>query len=197
MDKEKSFYNGKFLISEADLQDPNFYRTVVLMIEHNNEGAFGLVVNQKSTAALEDVAPDFKGSEVAALPVFIGGPVQQDHMFILHSGLPGNNRSAYSIEPVGGIIFEPDFRIISDFIQGEMLDLDAADRPILHFYAGYSGWGPGQLEGEIDRHSWILLDGSPELVFSENPEEAWSDALRKKGGIYWVIGETGFKPSNN
>ena len=191
------FLDGYFLISETELQDPNFHQTVVLLIQHNTSGAFGLVVNRTSPATLGTLVEDFSNLPAGNLPVYIGGPVDQMYLFVLHSGLPGGVQSEHATEPVEGVIFEPDFTIIADFLANKWPGLKSEERPHIHLYAGYSGWAPEQLEGELKLKSWVIYPAVPEIVFSGNPEEGWRDALRKKGGIYWVAAETGSKPSMN
>ncbi|MCF7929298.1 MAG: YqgE/AlgH family protein [Spirochaetales bacterium] len=191
------YLGGHFLISETELMDPNFHKTVVLMIDHNDDGAFGLVVNRVSTSVLSNVLEVFQDNPAGDLPVYIGGPVQQYFLFVLHSGLPDGNRSSQAQEPLPGVIFETDFDLLSDFFMHTWPDLEPEHRPVVHLFAGYSGWGPGQLENELERSSWIVLPGSSDLVFSPKPEESWENALRKKGGLYWVAAETGYKPSMN
>lgn len=90
------------------------------------------------------------------------------------------------------MIFEPDFSVVKPALNREgTINLKA------RFLVGYAGWAPGQLEVELARKDWIVIPGSPELVFSDTPFSVWRSALRKKGGIYWIAAETGFKPSIN
>ena len=197
---EKSSFNflkGYFLISEADLMDPNFYRTVVLMVEHNSEGAFGLVVNRKSQATLSDIVEGFEETPAGLIPVYLGGPVQQEYLFTLHSGIPGYMASEHAAEPVGGVLFEPVTNSLVSYLETEWPAIPPDEWPKIHVFAGYSGWGPGQLERELKEKSWVTHKASPDIVFYSNPEKGWAEALGKKGGLYKIIGETGFKPSMN
>ncbi len=195
--EDAQFLTGRFLISETELSDPNFRETVVMLIEHNREGALGFVVNRKSNVSLGDLMEEFEEKSVRELPVYVGGPVEQRFMFVLHSGLPEDRRSDHAISPIPGVVFEPDFRIVARFLSDEWPKIDPQQRPSIHLYAGYSGWSAGQLESEIERKSWVILPATPELIFSANPGEAWREGLRKKGGIYWIAAETGYKPSFN
>jgi putative transcriptional regulator len=199
MNKENlpDYLTGYFLISETDLTDPNFFQTVVLLVDHNDEGAFGLVVNRRSTSSLGSLVEDFESNQCKDLPVYVGGPVQQNILFTLHSGLPNEDTSSHSITPIPGVTFEPDFRLVSEHLKYEWSKIEEPDRPAIHLYAGYAGWGAGQLEGELEHDSWVVIEAVPEMVFSENPEESWRQALKKKGGIYWIAAETGSKPSMN
>lgn len=188
---------GYFLISETELIDPNFVETVVLMIEHNDEGAFGLVVNRQTDITLGSILDKYQETSQGTLPVFVGGPVEQHFLFVLHSGLPKGFTGDHTVEVVPGLFFEPDFRLVEKYLDDEWEKTPFEDRPKIHLFGGYSGWSSGQLENELRHHSWVLLEAERGIVFHDDPTEGWSDALRKKGGIYWVVAETGTKPSLN
>lgn len=199
MTKRPDSLKGHFLISEANMSDPNFFQTVVLMVEHNAEGAFGLVVNRRSRLVLSDILPGFTHNRGACTPIYVGGPVQQEYLFVLHSDLPDAEAgSEYRSIPVKGVNFEPAFRRIETYFNEENWNaIPADDRPRIHLYLGYSGWAPGQLEQEMDRGSWIIHPASAKIVFHENPEEGWANALRDKGGIYRVFADTNPDPGLN
>lgn len=189
---------GKFLISEANMQDPNFRQSVVLMVEHNDEGAFGLVVNRQSSLCLGDILPDFQGEVGATTVVYVGGPVQQEFLFAVHSRLVDAVPSPTAIPVVDGVWFEPGFRNIDRYFRTATTEaLPPDDLPKIHLFLGYSGWGPGQLEREMREGSWILHPASEKIVFHANPQEGWRDALREKGGIYRVFANTNPDPSLN
>lgn len=188
---------GHFLISETELTDPNFYRTVVLMINHNEDGAFGLVVNRPADLTLGDIVPELEEETVGERAAYIGGPVEQQFLFALHSGLPKEATSSYAVEPAAGVVFEPVFNAMDTYLRTEWADLSAAERPKLHFYLGYAGWAPGQLERELEEKAWIVIPATAEIVFHDRPDEGWNDALSAKGGLYRIIAQTGFKPSMN
>ncbi len=190
--------NGHFLISEANMSDPNFYRTVVLIIEHNVEGAFGLVVNRKSNLSLSEVLNGFDTKRGQQTPLYVGGPVQQDFLFVMHSDLPDEPISDTVITPVPGIHFEPAFRLLEKYFREDYWNnLSEKVRPDIHLFLGYSGWAPGQLEREMDNGSWMIIEARPHIVFHPHPEEGWEDALREKGGIYKVFVDRGQDPSLN
>lgn len=191
------FLEGYFLISETELIDPNFVRTVVLMIQHDDGGAFGLIVNRQTELNLGGIIETYESTSAGELPVFIGGPVEQQFLFVLHSGLPDQYRGEHTHQVVPGVFFEPNFQLVRNFLDTEWNELPVEDRPSIHLFGGYSGWAPGQLENELRHRSWVLLEATKEIVFHADPSEGWNDALRKKGGIYWVVAETGTKPSLN
>jgi len=184
------------LISETELKDPNFFRTLVLLLSHDENGAMGLIVNRPSNAALSDLSDDLKEISFNSHPVYIGGPVEQNYLFALHTGFPGNIKSDGAIEAAEDIVFEPDFEVLrSNF--DRMRDSQEKGIPSIRFFAGYAGWATGQLEEEMQRGDWAVIRASAGLVFSEDPGTSWKQALYKKGGLYWVAAETGFKPSIN
>ena len=195
--EQPRFLGGYFLISEVELVDPNFFRTVVLLVSHDDDGAFGLVVNRKSDVTLKDLIDGMDDSAAGELPIYIGGPVQQEYLFVVHSGLPEAAGSGHESEAAEGVIFEPATESLMNYLTTEWTDTPEPERPRLHLYAGYSGWGSGQLERELREQAWVVLQASGDIVFHDNPEEGWKDALSRKGPFYRIVAETGFKPSMN
>ena len=189
---------GFFLISETNMTDPNFFQTVVLIIEHNHEGAFGLVVNRRSHLTLGDILPKFATPRGHSTPVYVGGPVQQEYLFVIHSELPDTEKSPTALEPVSGVIFEPSFRNLEKYFEDAFWEeIPRDDRPYIHLFLGYSGWAPGQLEKEMEAGSWITHRAAPRIVFHPDSDMGWKDALREKGGIYRVFADTNQNPSMN
>jgi putative transcriptional regulator len=191
------FLTGYFLISEVELMDPNFYRSVVLLVKHDDEGAFGLVVNRRSNVTLGELVDGFDESEAKTIPIHVGGPVQQEFLFALHDGLPDQLTSDHASTPADGVVFEPVTESVIDYLREEWALLPPEARPKIHLFAGYSGWGAGQLEGELKASAWVLLQASSDIVFYPNPAEGWRQALSRKGPFYKIVAETGFKPSMN
>lgn len=191
---------GYFIISESEMLDPNFFQTVVLIIEHNSDGAFGLVVNRISHLVLGDILPAFAHDMGFSTPIYVGGPVQQNYLFSLHSPLvKKSTKSPYSLEIIKNeVYFEPDFKEIEPYFTPENLEIiPLDDRPQIHLFLGYSGWAPGQLESEMKQGSWIIHPASQKIVFHPNPEQGWKDALREKGGIFRVFVDSQQKPHLN
>lgn len=189
--------SGYFLISEIGLMDPNFYRSVVLMITHDDKGAFGLVVNRPSKLTLGDLVEGMGKSPAASIPVYVGGPLQQDFLFVLHTEFATGSAGGNEKRPVDGVVFEPMTQSAVDYLREGWSALPEAQRPAVRLYAGYSGWGPGQLEGELKSEAWVVLRATEEIIFHPNPAEGWADALGRKGPLYQIILQTGFKPSMN
>lgn len=195
-----SSLKGYFLISETNMSDPNFYRTVILILEHNDEGAFGLVVNRRSHLTLAEILPEFNNERGKKTPVYVGGPVQQEFLFVIHSDLPAESSSSSELAsiPALGIHFEPSFRHIQHYFDDDhWSSLSESKKPHIHLFLGYSGWAPGQLEREMENGSWMVIKASPRIVFYPNPEDGWKEALREKGGIYKIFADSGQEPSLN
>ncbi len=188
---------GYFLVSETELVDPNFHRTVVLLVNHNDEGAFGLVVNRPAEISLGDIVTEFEDEPLGKLEAYIGGPVEQHYLFTLHTGLPESAQSQYALHPAEGIVFEPVFHAMEGYLRNEWNTLEPEHQPKINFYLGYAGWGPGQLEAELAQKAWLVIPATQEIVFHPDPGEGWNAALSRKGGIYQIIAQTGFKPSMN
>jgi putative transcriptional regulator len=187
---------GHYLIAEEELSDPNFNKTVILMIDHDDKGALGLVINRPAKTKLREVLPHFLNHPSGELPIYYGGPVQPEFMFVLHKQLENFEPSENAFSPLPGVYFEPDsLRIMEYCLENESLIQQQADG--IRFYLGYSGWGVGQLEREIQQHSWITLHANDELVFSERPQEAWKEGLRAIGGVHRILADYGWKPSVN
>jgi putative transcriptional regulator len=173
---------GKLLVSSPSLLDPNFRRTVVLMTHHDAEGAMGLVLSRPSPLSVADTVPnlaDFPGADC----IYVGGPVQTDVIVALvELEVPD-----YEVPPiVGNVGYLPG--------EGETDDLEIAR---VRVFAGYSGWGPGQLEEEMAEPSWIVVRAEPDDVFAADPDELWRTVLHRKGGKYALIATMPFDPSLN
>jgi putative transcriptional regulator len=191
------FLDGYFLISDIDLRDPNFYRTVVLTISHDENGALGLIVNRQSPLTLGEMVEGFGNEAAASVPVFVGGPVQQEMLFCLHGELPGRDDGEQVMRPIDGVCFEPLTAGMVAYLRGDWSSLAPDERPPIRLYAGYSGWGPGQLEGELKLDAWIVIRATPDITFHPEPAKGWADAFAQSGPLSQIILQTGFKPSRN
>ncbi|MFW5802269.1 MAG: YqgE/AlgH family protein [Spirochaeta sp.] len=189
--------SGHFLISETELVDPNFFRTVILITDHTTEGAFGLVVNRSAEVKIQDLLPDFADVPAGSIPVYIGGPVEQQYLFLLHDGLNEIEMPEPAISPLEGLVFQPLTETIADVLRRKITRSPEGIQQRVHVFAGYSGWGPGQLEAELREGAWITHPASAEIIFHRDPARGWQDAMARKGDIYRIIAQTGFKPSLN
>lgn len=184
MDPVDDSLRGKLLIASPVLADPNFARTVVLITEHNEDGAMGIVLNRPSDAPAAELLPTLE--EIAAAePLFIGGPVQPEAVVLL---------AEFSDPAAAAWIVVADVGLASAGTDTDDL-LPAVRRG--RFYAGYSGWGPGQLEVEMEQDSWIVEPPLPTELFPDDPRTLWSDVLTRKGGQYALISRMPEDPSLN
>ena len=164
---------GRLLISEPFLPDPNFERTVVLLCEHNEEGSFGFVLNKPSILKVNEVMEELANLENL---VFVGGPVQQDTLHFIHRNASLEN----AVEIVERIYWGGAFENLMLLL--ETHQIAAAD---IRFFLGYSGWGPGQLEAELDQDSWIVCDYvTDQLLFDTGSDVMWRKALENMGGRF-------------
>lgn len=177
---------GRLLISEPFLPDPNFVRTVVLLCEHNEEGSFGFVLNRLADVRASEILDELTKFDH---PVFIGGPVQQDTLHFIH-----RSKSIEGGEPVAeGIYWGGSFEQVTFLADTGQLNPDE-----IRFFLGYSGWGPGQLEEELEQDTWIVCDYvNEELLFATEPDLMWRKALKDMGGKYSVFANYPLDPSLN
>jgi putative transcriptional regulator len=193
---------GNFLIADLDLNDPSFHRSVVLLLDHSEDGAFGLVVNRPLglTAAQIVQAPDTVvefPERRGKIPLYGGGPVETQAVFCLHSGLPAPWRSLAVKEVSPGLFFEPSFPALQPYVSGTVPELPPDDVPVIRLYLGYAGWGEGQLETELDQGSWQVIEARASLVFQTPPQDIWKKAMEIRGGFWGIVAQTGIKPSRN
>jgi putative transcriptional regulator len=165
---------GQLLIAAPTMSDPRFAHTVILMVRHDQTGAFGIVINrpvgERSIAVLLEAAGDIHPDVEGSVRVFAGGPVQTELGFVVHS---------------------------ADYHRGETVDVDGrvamtASREILRdighnqgpakslFAFGYAGWGPGQLEGEMARHNWFTTPEEPKLIFDDDRDNLWEETMARR-----------------
>jgi putative transcriptional regulator len=167
---------GTFLLSEPLIPDSIFKRSVLLLAEFDNEGAFGLIVNKPSHQNVNELTDEF---EDCNLPVFIGGPVHIEQLFFLHT----LGYIADSYEIIDGIFWGGNLEEVKIRIKnGEINNSN------FKFFIGYSGWIKNQLESEIKRQSWLITPAKIKDVFSENPEGLWVDMIKRFGDKYqnWI-----------
>ena len=113
------YLGGYLLVSDITLMDPNFYRSVVLMVTHDDNGAFGLVVNHPSRFTLGELAEGMGDSAASAIPIYVGGPLQQEILFVLHSEFAGDADGEHRERPAEGVVFEPVTQTVVDFLKTE------------------------------------------------------------------------------
>ena len=179
MPEKKTFLKGQLLLDSGQLQGSFFARTVVLICQHDAEGAFGLVLNHDTGATVgEKIVADLPES-LKGCPLYEGGPVQPSALSFLHSDAFLQNANVMPNLSLG--------HSMDDLVElGESL---SPTRKIKMF-AGYAGWSPGQLEGEMKRKAWLTHPAMLELVFDSPPEQLWQEILRRKGWQYKILAQS-------
>ncbi len=175
---------GHLLVASPALLDPNFRRTVVLVTEHTDEGAAGLVLNRPSPVGVGSAVPQLEDVVEDGEQVWVGGPVQPEAVLVL------------------GEFFDPDDAAVPLFESLGFPSLEEPEEIVLattrrRVFAGYAGWGAGQLEEEIANEDWILEPAEADDAFTAEPDELWRDVLRRKGGIYEIVARMPEEPSLN
>ena len=179
---------GVFLVATPSLRDPNFRQTVILLCEHGPEGALGVVVNRPTAMLISEALPQVPILEGQRHVLFAGGPVQTNQVVILYqlSQKPTDTHHVFDGVYLGGNM-EALERVLqvpteSDFFRA---------------YAGYSGWGAGQLENEMKTGSWITLPADPMVVFQKEPSRIWSDIMLSLGKQYQIYAQMPADPHLN
>lgn len=178
--------SGILLIADPFLKDPNFARAVILLCEHQDKGSFGFVINKRFEQSLDELIPDIIPPNI---PVYTGGPVQQDTIHFVHQ-VPELIEGGFEIIP--GLYWGGRFDSAVELINAGKLDLNK-----IKFFLGYSGWSSGQLEGEFKEKSWILSHISAPLVFRENEQEIWKQSLKNLGHSFAMMANFPIDPSLN
>lgn len=161
---------GRLLVANERLLDPNFVHTVVLLVEADTMGALGLVVNRPTEMPLERV---LAGVEAVDEPVWVGGPVEPERVFVL---VRSSAELADTVPVFGEVRLGGTQELLARAV--------AAELPF-RVFSGYAGWAPGQLDREIRRGDWYVLEADPDHVFSDDPEALWR-SLRLRGSQPWV-----------
>jgi putative transcriptional regulator len=175
---------GHLLLAGPGLVDPNFRRSVVLVGEHSEEGAMGVVLNRPSEASVTEAVPELGALVDGSSVVHVGGPVQPSAIVVLAEFADPERAASLVVGDVGFLPAEVDPDELGELRQTRV-------------FAGYAGWGPQQLDAELDEGSWIVEPAEPEDVFTASPEELWSEVLKRKGGPYGVLALMPPDPSMN
>ena len=167
---------NKILIAKPFLHDGFFRRAVILLAEHNDSGSVGFVMNRPASIKLQDLLTNLKEAD---FPVFLGGPVSQDQLFFVHRYGEQINGSL----PIGdGYFWNGDY---SDLIQ--LIRKGNIKSSGIKFFVGYSGWGEGQLQDELQSDSWIVSDANYKNLMREASNEIWGEELKRIGSNYNVL----------
>ena len=175
---------GRLLVASPSLLDPNFRRTVILVLEHDNDGTVGLVLNRRSETTVAEAIPPLAELVEPEDVVSVGGPVQPEAVSVIAEWDEPDHAASIVFAEIGAIPSD-----------AELGDVMAATRR-RRVFAGYAGWSPGQLEAELAEPSWIVAMPEPDDVFGRDGD-LWSAVLRRKGGEYSLIATMPENPSLN
>jgi putative transcriptional regulator len=176
---------GRLLVAGPALLDPNFARSVVLIGDHDEEGALGVILNRPLPVTVGDAAAPLAALVGSGDPIFQGGPVQPQAAVVL--------AEFERVEDAGLIAFDS-----IGFLMGELDEEVTGRLRRARVFAGYAGWGPGQLEMELQEEGgWIVEPALPTDPFTDEPEQLWSSVLRRKGGRYAMLATMPLDPSTN
>jgi len=169
-------FKNHLLIAMPDVQDPHFNQSVVFMCQHSNEGGLGFVINHALTMRLEELMEQMKveieDESIAQLPIFLGGPMQQDRGFILHT--PAEIQWETTVNISDDVCLTTSQDILNAIAQGK-----GPEKFLIAL--GYSAWNEGQLEAEIKRNAWISTDNSEHILFDTPISEKWKKAAKNMG----------------
>jgi putative transcriptional regulator len=176
---------GQLLLASPALIDPNFRRAVVLVSIHNEEGAMGVVLNRPSETTVAEAVPQLEPAIDAEELVYVGGPVQPSSVILLAEFVDPESAALLILGRIG---FPANGTDVEDLAES------TARRRV---FAGYAGWGGGQLDDELANGDWITHPAAPGDIFSESPEALWSAVLERKGGSYALLARMPNDPSVN
>jgi putative transcriptional regulator len=167
---------GQIIIATPTLMDPNFARSVVLIAEHTDEGAMGLVLNRPATTLVDEAVPDLAWLAGEDDNVWVGGPVAETAVMVL---------AEWDDVELAGALVDGDLGFVgTDADQPEQLD-GAIRRA--RVFAGHAGWGPGQLEEELAEETWIVEAPRRDEIFCADADGLWAAVLRRKGSRYALL----------
>lgn len=177
---------GKVLISEPFMFDFNFKRTVIFLVEHNNDGSLGFILNRHTDYKLHDIMPEITNPNI---DLFFGGPVGKESLFFIHTL---GELIPESLKITDGVYWGGDFETLKTMINLNQIDINE-----VKFFVGYSGWSPNQLNFEMEEKSWILAKMRDEIIMKGKDKKFWKAALRGMGGEYKVMANFPENPSEN
>jgi len=176
---------GQLLIAGATLPDPNFSRSVVLVCEHSEDGALGLVLNRPGELVVGEAAPELADLLGDDAVIDSGGPVQTDALLVLAEFEDPMDAGIHVVENVG--------------LVGDGSDIEDLVEEIrrARVFAGYAGWGPGQLDAELEREDWFVAPAGVDDIFNPDADELWARVLARKGAHFALVARMPIDPSVN
>ena len=187
---------GQFLVAGRQLRDPNFYQSVVLMVEHGSSGSMGLVVNRPSNVSLaRALSEHFEIPDTGDL-IYVGGPVEPAALFVLHGAHELDDEDSHVVPGISigssPNVFE---RVIQQVADGKASS--ESDGLAFRVFAGCAGWAPGQLDGELQRGDWHLLPALAAEILPSNPYVLWEDLVARVHAANRTIPPTPGNPEWN
>jgi putative transcriptional regulator len=176
--------SGSLLIAGSALWDPNFRRAVILVGHHDEEGAVGVVLNRSAEVPVHDAVPPLAELVDVGESLFLGGPVQPESAVVVADFQDPDSADVVAFGSIGFLPEEVDATMLGGLRRARV-------------FAGFTGWGPGQLEGELEEGSWILEPALPADVFTADPDGLWQRVLARKGRQYDVLRLMPADPSTN
>jgi putative AlgH/UPF0301 family transcriptional regulator len=161
---------GKLLVASRELPDPNFAKTVILLVQYDADGVLGLILNRRSKVPVSRVLDEVPGAKQRLDPVYAGGPVGRTEVLAL---VRSRGQSGDAKRIVGDIF------VVSSKDAMEKMFANAVDADTVHVYLGYSGWTAPQLEHELDLGAWYIFPGTAKAVFDADPESLWDRFIRE------------------
>jgi putative transcriptional regulator len=182
---------GRLLVASTRLGDPNFESAVVLVVDHGDEGALGLVLNRPTPVPVHEILEPWDGQARLVPPgvIFRGGPVSPDAVIGL-ARAPSADAGA-----------SPEWHTLVGTVGAVDLSIEPALQPVVptgvRLFSGYAGWSPGQLESELDERAWFVCDAIPDDVFAPDAARLWHDVIRRQGGKLALLATYPSQPSLN
>ena len=188
VDDVRAFFAGRLLVASPQIEEETFRRSVVLLLHHDEDGAQGVILNRPIEADIDAVLPGWKDVASSPQTVFQGGPVELNSAIGLVT-VPGDEREPLGVKHLFGGL--------------GLVDLDAPPNLVapevagMRIFAGYAGWSGGQLENEILRGDWYVVDSESRDAFSMAPERLWSDVLLRQNDTLKLVASYPDDPSLN
>jgi putative transcriptional regulator len=179
---------GRLLVAVPGLPDPNFRRAVVLVLDHDDDGTLGVVLNHPLEVEVGAVLPDWQRFATPPGQLFHGGPVGLDGAIAV-TRVPDDATAPSGVDRVAGPFGLVDLDVPAADLEGRLADL--------RVFAGHSGWSGGQVEEEIAAGDWLVLDADANDPFSRTPETLWSQVLRRQGGDLALVANAPDDPRLN
>lgn len=167
---------GRMLVASDALPDPNFHHSVILLLEYEASGALGVVLNRPTDVKLDTVLPEVAELKGRSETIFLGGPVARDRMILLVRAPKPPESSAQVLD---GLFITASFDVLRDLARG------SRDATTFRAFAGYAGWGPGQLDAEVGRREWDVVPGDVAKVLAREPARLWEE-LHERAQGEWV-----------